>query len=65
MVAQMRELLGTDGLDPDTFAESVFAGLDRGDFWLAPQGEHLDSMVRQHTATILERREPVIRQSFR
>lgn len=65
MVAQMRELLGTDGLDTDTFAELVFAGIDRGDFWLAPQGEHLDAMVRQHTATILERREPVIRQSFR
>ncbi|AHK28627.1 2-hydroxycyclohexanecarboxyl-CoA dehydrogenase [Rhodococcus opacus PD630] len=65
MVAQMRDLLGTDGLDADTFAALVFAGIDRGDFWLAPQGEHLDSMVRQHTATILERREPAIRQSFR
>ncbi|OUS94855.1 SDR family NAD(P)-dependent oxidoreductase [Rhodococcus sp. NCIMB 12038] len=65
MVTQMRELLDTDGLDADTFAELVFAGIDRGDFWLAPQGEHLDTMVRQHTATILERREPVIRQSFR
>ncbi|MFE7417214.1 SDR family NAD(P)-dependent oxidoreductase [Rhodococcus sp. NPDC057529] len=65
MVTQMRELLDTDGLDADTFAELVFAGIDRGDFWLAPQGEHLDAMVRQHTATILERREPVIRQSFR
>ncbi|MFD9660439.1 SDR family oxidoreductase [Rhodococcus sp. NPDC059968] len=65
MVAQMRELLDTDGLDADTFAELVFAGIDRGDFWLAPQGEHLDSMVRQHTATILERRKPVVRQSFR
>ncbi|MEN0135166.1 MAG: SDR family NAD(P)-dependent oxidoreductase [Rhodococcus sp. (in: high G+C Gram-positive bacteria)] len=65
MVTQMRELLDTDGLDADTFAELVFAGIDRGDFWLAPQGEHLDTMVRQHTATILERREPMIRQSFR
>ncbi|MFC9550327.1 SDR family NAD(P)-dependent oxidoreductase [Rhodococcus sp. NPDC056960] len=65
MVAQMRALLTTDGLDADTFAEMVFAGIDRGDFWLAPQGEHLDSMVRQHTATILERRQPVIRPSFR
>ncbi|MFC9358949.1 SDR family NAD(P)-dependent oxidoreductase [Rhodococcus sp. NPDC057014] len=65
MVTQMRDLLDTDGLDADTFAELVFAGIDRGEFWLAPQGEHLDAMVRQHTATILERREPVIRQSFR
>ncbi|MFC0454197.1 SDR family NAD(P)-dependent oxidoreductase [Rhodococcus jostii] len=65
MVAQMRALLTTDGLDADTFAEKVFEGIDRGDFWLAPQGEHLDTMVRQHTATILERREPVIRPSFR
>ncbi|QTJ64287.1 SDR family NAD(P)-dependent oxidoreductase [Rhodococcus sp. ZPP] len=65
MVTQMRELLTTHGLDTDTFADRVFDGIDRGDFWLAPQGDHLDEMVREHTAGILERREPLIRGSFR
>ena len=57
-VDMLRGMLTENGLTPDQFADRVFAGLDRGDYWLMPQPETIDEPLQRRTETILARRLP-------
>lgn len=58
IVDLLRAMLAAQGLTPDEFAERVFAGVDRGDFWLLPQPESVDDLLKLRVDTILARRNP-------
>lgn len=45
------------GLDPDTFAQQVFAGIDQGKFWLVPDVSFAP-ILRERTEDILATRNP-------
>jgi NAD(P)-dependent dehydrogenase (short-subunit alcohol dehydrogenase family) len=62
LVDVLRTMLAQQGLTPDEFAERVFAGVDRGDFWLIPQPESLDALLRQRVENILAGRNPELPQ---
>jgi NAD(P)-dependent dehydrogenase (short-subunit alcohol dehydrogenase family) len=57
-VDTLRGMLSQHGLSPDAFAELVFAGLAKGQYWLLPQPEAIDEQLRQRTETILARQNP-------
>jgi NAD(P)-dependent dehydrogenase (short-subunit alcohol dehydrogenase family) len=57
-VDTMRGMLNAYGLTPDQFAERVFEGIGKGNYWLIPQPETLDAALQQRTETILARRNP-------
>lgn len=62
LVDLLRTMLSTQGLTPDAFAERVFAGIDRGDFWLLPQPEAIDELLKRRVENILARRNPELPQ---
>ena len=45
-VETLRGMLSQHGLSPDAFAERVFEGLAKGQFWLLPQPEAIDEQLR-------------------
>mgnify|MGYP000011723661 FL=1 len=55
----LRDMNDEHGMTPDGFAPLVFEGIERGDYWIVPQPEILDSALRERTEMILERRPPV------
>jgi len=55
----MRGMNDENGMTPDEFAPLVFAAVERGDYWIVPQPEILDSALQDRTEMILERRQPV------
>lgn len=54
----MRGMNDEHGMTPDQFAPLVFAAIERGDYWIIPQPEILDSALQERTEMILERRPP-------
>ena len=54
----LRAMADRKGLTPDQFAPLVFAGIERGDYWIIPQPESLDDRLRQRTEMILGRKDP-------
>ncbi len=54
----MRGMNDENGLTPDEFAPLVFQAIERGDYWILPQPEILDSALQDRTEMILERRPP-------
>ncbi|QJB68787.1 SDR family NAD(P)-dependent oxidoreductase [Parasphingorhabdus halotolerans] len=54
----LRAMADRKGLTPDQFAPLVFAGIERGDYWIIPQPESLDDRLRQRTEMILNRENP-------
>jgi NAD(P)-dependent dehydrogenase (short-subunit alcohol dehydrogenase family) len=59
-VDHLRGMLANQGLEPDAFADRVFAGIAQRQFWLIPQPEALDDSYRQKTESILARRNPTL-----
>lgn len=57
--AQMlRSMVSEYGLPPDKFAELVFEGIQKRQFWLFPQPEALDPALRQRMESILSKQNP-------
>ncbi|MFK7840814.1 MAG: SDR family NAD(P)-dependent oxidoreductase [Sphingorhabdus sp.] len=54
----MRGMNDEHGMTPDEFAPLVFAAIERGEYWIVPQPEILDSALQDRTDMILERRPP-------
>jgi len=46
------------GLSPEEFARRVFDSISKGEYWIVPQSEYLNSMVRERSHLILQRAEP-------
>jgi len=57
-VADLRHMLDTYGLEPGPFADKVFDALADGLFWIVPQPEAMDPMLKARTETILARKTP-------
>lgn len=57
-VADLRHMLDTYGLEPGEFADKVYDAIAEGQFWIIPQPEALDPMLKARTETILARRTP-------
>jgi len=58
-VDYLQEMSDEHGMAPDAFAGLVFAGIERGDYWIIPQPETLDPLLEQRNSIIRERRKPV------
>ncbi|MEM8697426.1 MAG: SDR family NAD(P)-dependent oxidoreductase [Pseudomonadota bacterium] len=58
-MAALRAMAERNGMTPNEFAPLVFAGIERGDYWIVPQPEALDDRLRDRMTMILERRHPV------
>jgi NADP-dependent 3-hydroxy acid dehydrogenase YdfG len=54
----MRGMTDKHGMTPDAFAALVFDAVERGEYWIVPQPEMLDTGLRDRTEMILERRLP-------
>ena len=54
----MRGMTDEHGMTPDAFAPLVFQAIERGEYWIIPQPEILDSALQDRTQMILERRPP-------
>lgn len=54
----MRSMLDAHGIGPDEFAARVFAGIDRGDYWIIPQPETFDDGFRARNDAITARTAP-------
>ena len=54
----MRSMLDVHGIGPDAFAARVFAGIDRGDYWIIPQPETFDDGFRARNDAITARTAP-------
>lgn len=54
----MRNMNDDNGMTPDEFAPLVFQSIERGDYWIIPQPEILDSALQDRTEMIMERRPP-------
>jgi NAD(P)-dependent dehydrogenase (short-subunit alcohol dehydrogenase family) len=59
-VDHLRHALSHYGLSPDAFAELVFAGIEKDQFWLIPQPEAFDELYRTRVDAVLARRNPVL-----
>ena len=57
-VDMMRRMLTQDGLTPEAFADRVFEGIQKNQFWLLPQPEVIDKQLANKTEGILARRNP-------
>lgn len=55
----MVDLLNENGLAPEAFAELVFTSVERGDYWIFPQPELLDSLLERRNQTIATRQSPL------
>ncbi len=59
-VDHLRGMLQNHGLDPDEFADRVFEGVARRQFWLIPQPEAFDDAYRRRADAVLARENPVL-----
>ena len=57
-MTMMRGMTDENGMTPDEFASLVFASIKRGEYWIIPQPEALDSALQDRTEMILDRRPP-------
>lgn len=57
-MTMMRGMTNENGMTPDEFAPLVFASINRGEYWIIPQPEILDSGLRDRTEMILNRTPP-------
>ena len=57
-MTMMRDMTEEHGMMPDAFASLVFAAIERGEYWITPHPEMLDSGLRERMDMILERRHP-------
>ncbi|AGH48261.1 short-chain dehydrogenase/reductase SDR [Sphingomonas sp. MM-1] len=57
-VDELRHMLDSYGLEPGPFADKVYEAIAAGEFWIVPQPEALDPMLKARTETILARRTP-------
>ena len=57
-MAMMRDMTEEHGMTPDEFAPLVFKAIERGDYWITPHPEMLDTGLRERMNMILERRHP-------
>lgn len=55
----MTHLLDENGLSTDEFASRVFASIDRGEYWIIPQPEMLDPLLKARNQVIEMRTDPV------
>jgi short-subunit dehydrogenase len=56
----LRGMNAENGMTPDEFAPLVFEAIKRGEYWIVPHPEMLDTGLRDRTQMILERRQPAI-----
>lgn len=61
-VEALRAMLTEHGLTPDEFADRVFAGIQENRFWLLPQPESIDELLKRRVDNILARRNPELPQ---
>lgn len=59
-MTSLRTMTDKIGMTPDEFAPHVFDAIRRGEYWIIPQPERLDSGLRKRTEMILERRQPTV-----
>ena len=57
-MTMMRDMTEEHGMTPDEFAPLVFAAIERGEYWITPHSEMLDTGLRERMQMILERRQP-------
>lgn len=58
-MTMLRGMNDENGMTPDEFAPIVFEAIERGEYWILPHPEMLDSGLRDRTEMILRRRQPV------
>lgn len=58
-VDTMRTMLSANGLTPDEFATLVFDGIADGQFWLFPQPEAIDPLLKRRVQSIFDRTTPL------
>lgn len=56
----MTHLLDENGMDTEEFANRVFAAIDRGEYWIVPQPEMLDPLLKARNKLIETRADPVL-----
>lgn len=57
-MTMMRDMTEEHGMTPDEFAPLVFAAIERGDYWITPHPEMLDTGLRERMDMILGRKHP-------
>lgn len=57
-VDTMRTMLSANGLTPDKFATLVFDGIADSQFWLFPQPEAIDPLLKRRVQSIFDRTTP-------
>ena len=57
-MTMMRDMTEEHGMTPDAFAPLVFEAIERGEYWITPHPEMLDTGLRERMDMILERRHP-------
>lgn len=57
-MTMMRDMTELHGMTPDEFAPLVFEAIERGDYWITPHGEMLDTGLLERMDMILNRRQP-------
>lgn len=57
-MTMMRDMTEEHGMTPDAFAPLVFEAIKRGEYWITPHSEMLDTGLRERMQMILERRQP-------
>ncbi|TCJ39102.1 SDR family oxidoreductase [Parafrankia sp. BMG5.11] len=58
LIKKMKLMTSDRGADPDQFATLIFDAIDRGDYWIVPQPEALDSRLIKRTEMIIGREPP-------
>lgn len=58
-VQTMRDLLAQNGISPDELAERAFAGLERNDYWLFSDPEHLFGALEKRVEAIVAQKSPL------
>ncbi|KGH29398.1 MULTISPECIES: SDR family NAD(P)-dependent oxidoreductase [Comamonas] len=56
----MTHMLDENGMDTEEFANRVFASIDRGEYWIVPQPEMLDPLLKARNKLIETRADPVL-----
>jgi NAD(P)-dependent dehydrogenase (short-subunit alcohol dehydrogenase family) len=62
MMAWLREHVSSNGLTPEAVAETVFAGLEAGDFWILTHPEEFDALAQRRAAMLAGRTPPPLPQ---
>ncbi|MBS0503339.1 MAG: SDR family NAD(P)-dependent oxidoreductase [Proteobacteria bacterium] len=57
-VETMRTMLTQNGLEPEDFAARVFRDIEAGRFWIIPQPEALDPLLRRRIDCVFDRTDP-------